>query len=72
MEVMGADYDMQLSPRVLILIKKICRGLRVLEHVTAYNPGNQKLIIQHKGMLTAADVIICKVSAYVCVCTLPR
>ena len=69
---MGADYDMQLSPRVLILIKKICRGLRVLEHVTAYNPGNQKLIIQHKGMLTLADFsyIICKVSACVCVCIL--
>ncbi|XP_067950851.1 wings apart-like protein homolog [Watersipora subatra] len=47
--VMSADYENELSSHVLTHIKKICRGLRVLEHVTAYNAGNQQLIIGHRG-----------------------
>lgn len=55
--VMKADYDMPLPQSLLITIKKICRGLRVLEHVTAFNEGNQKHIIAHQGISVYRVVI---------------
>jgi len=47
---MMSDYDaVELADSMLQLIKKVCRGLRVLEHVTAFNEGNQKHVLNHKS-----------------------
>ena len=52
------DYDMELPLSVLVLMKKVCRGLRVLEHVTACNEGNQKSLTQHQGEITSVYSLV--------------
>ena len=56
--LMRVDYDMKLPPSVLVLMKKVCRGLRVLEHVTACNEGNQKSLTQHQGEITSVYSLV--------------